>query len=310
MHEFFPVVRRSPLGRTGHSEEGRRRTRKFLSCSHGVSRWYKDCGCTTGSEENWNQSWRTALREALDKLNDRTEKVFQRRDSKAFAGKDPDELRNAYISVLNGNKDAADFLSSQGVRDKTEHSETLQLLEGQKYAMYMFTSCGWFFADISGVEPGQNLLYAARLFELYADLLSPEAGEEFQKTLRNALSNIPGKGDGAELYRKGLGRMHNGLLSNAASLILADIYNFSDQARGRLFITKHIPGKKSDGNGITCIPGIVTLEDRGTGSQTAVSYLVREDSLSFIDICVEIGEQSLTCSLRELSHREQSYAFR
>ena len=58
------------------------------SCFHGVSRWYKDCGCNTGGKEGWNQKWRTPLREGLNELSEETDRIFQKGMGR-LTGRDP-----------------------------------------------------------------------------------------------------------------------------------------------------------------------------------------------------------------------------
>jgi hypothetical protein len=172
------------------------------SCAHGVGRWKEDCGCSTGGLAHWHQSWRTPLREALDFLNDRLAQVFEEHGA-AFL-KDPWAARNDYLEVILDRREEtiARFLSHHGVRElqPEEWFEPLRLLEMQRHTLLMYTSCGWFFADISGLETVQVLKYAARAMQL-GQRLTPEPLEEpFLKILEQAQSNIAAEGNGRDIF--------------------------------------------------------------------------------------------------------------
>ncbi len=275
------------------------------SCSHGVSRWYRDCGCTTGSSEGWNQKWRTALREAFDELNRRAEKVFRDETVRLVPSADPDTLRNAYISVLTGRRPVPDFLNSYALSRREDRMKLLRLLDGQKYAMYMFTSCGWFFADITGVEPRQNILYAARLLALYRDILPPLTEKEFQNTLGEALSNLPEMKNGADLYREDLEKTEGAICRRAASLILEELYGLPSGHSGCLEIAGvTIPDRTQD-KVLPELRGNAVLKDRETGEARNLDYSIREDKISFTNMHLRLENKSFSVSLPDLSPEEQ-----
>ncbi|MGB9181143.1 MAG: DUF3536 domain-containing protein, partial [Pyrinomonadaceae bacterium] len=173
------------------------------SCAHGVGRWQRDCGCQTGATEGWNQSWRAPLREALDFLRERAADVFEDLAGEIF--RDPWEARDAYIElIVDRSRSREDFLRRFAKKDlsSNEQVRALTLLELQRNAMTMFTSCGWFFADISGIETVQVLKYAARTMDLMKELgLNPQR-ERFLEILSEAKSNITKYGNGADIFRK------------------------------------------------------------------------------------------------------------
>ncbi|OHD30339.1 MAG: hypothetical protein A2Y31_13080 [Spirochaetes bacterium GWC2_52_13] len=157
------------LGAILHQGEDGRGT--SWSCSHGVSRWYKDCGCHTGGEEGWNQAWRSPLREAFDLLGTEIDSIFNREVSALFHHQvDPQRLLHGYSEVLGGFTDVGSFIQQwekeSGIPVE-DHRKLAELLEGQRFKQYVFTSCGWFFSDISGIEPRQNIHYAVRAIDLY-----------------------------------------------------------------------------------------------------------------------------------------------
>lgn len=172
------------------------------SCVHGVERWRSNCGCHTGGHENWTQAWRKPLRETLDWLRDQMIPIFEQEAALFF--KDPWAARNDYVSiVLDRSLPAWDlFLSKHTLRklSKEEASKCRQLLEMQRQSMLMFTSCGWFFDEISGLETNQILQYAHRAM-VYADGLS---GLGFQAEFICRLEKAPSNKyvNGAESYRE------------------------------------------------------------------------------------------------------------
>ncbi|MFO7915757.1 MAG: DUF3536 domain-containing protein [Candidatus Krumholzibacteriales bacterium] len=178
------------------------------SCSHGVGRWKRDCGCNVNAPEGWNQKWRAPLRSGLNRLRDRLAAIFEKEGGSYL--KDPWKARNDYISVLNGNGREAreNFMKKHcsGLPDRETESRIIRLLESQRFSMYMFTSCGWFFNDISGLEARQILKYAARAIDLAGESNREPVQAELLRTLSEARSNVPGLGTGADIYSSALER--------------------------------------------------------------------------------------------------------
>jgi alpha-amylase/alpha-mannosidase (GH57 family) len=170
------------------------------SCAHGVSRWTRNCGCHTGGESGWDQEWRGPLRLALNYLRDRASEGFEDLGSKLFI--DPWAARNDYIDVLLKRRSPNEFLErhSRGPLSPADEIRAFTLLEMQRNGLLMFTSCGWFFYDISGIETIQVMKYAARVIELSDQLGLPSPRKEFLDLLAEARSNIPEKGTGADIY--------------------------------------------------------------------------------------------------------------
>ena len=158
------------------------------SCVHGVGRWSRDCGCHTGGKPGWNQSWRKPLREALNFLRDDAAEKFERVGGELLP--DPWAARNDYINVILNPKHARDGLDSR----------VWDLLEMQRSALLMFTSCGWFFSDLAGIETIQVLRYAARVIDLMNQLGLDPPRREFLELLAEAKSNRPEKGNGSDLF--------------------------------------------------------------------------------------------------------------
>ena len=172
------------------------------SCSHGVGRWIRDCGCHTGGEPGWNQAWRKPLRDALDFLRDRHAPEFEATRGGLF--NDPWQARDDSVAlILNSKASRARFLFDHAGRYLTaeESSGALTYLEAQRMLLLMYTSCGWFFNDISGIETLQILKYAARALELIDNLGLPAPRAEFMEILSEAKSNRPELGNGADIFR-------------------------------------------------------------------------------------------------------------
>jgi alpha-amylase/alpha-mannosidase (GH57 family) len=173
------------------------------SCSHGVGRWYRDCGCQTGGQPGWTQAWRGPLREALDFLRDQCAAYFESTRGQYF--KDPWEARDAYISlVLDRSRSRREFLRERAPRDLSERDRerALTFLELQRAALLMYTSCGWFFTELSGIETQQILGYAVRVISLVEELQLGSVRKPFLDILSRARSNVPGAGTGADLVRR------------------------------------------------------------------------------------------------------------
>ena len=174
------------------------------SCIHGVERWRSNCGCCSGGRPGWSQEWRQPLRAALDWLRDTLAASYA--DAMRRLGADPWEARNDYISViLDRSREAVErFFSSNSQRElnPAERIRMLRLLEMQRHSMLMYTSCGWFFDELSGIETVQVIQYAARALQLFGDLFGRGLESRFLELLAQAKSNIPEHGDGRQVYEK------------------------------------------------------------------------------------------------------------
>lgn len=172
------------------------------SCVHGVERWRNNCGCNTGAHQGWTQEWRAPLRIALDRLRDELIPVFENEGGKYF--KNPWDARDNYINVINDRtpENVEQFFASYTNHQlsKEEKNIALRLLEMQRHAMLMFTSCGWFFDEISGIESTQVLFYASRAMQLSKLITGKDLEPAFIEKLREAPSNIPEFQNGGKIY--------------------------------------------------------------------------------------------------------------
>ncbi len=175
------------------------------SCFHGVGRWKEDCGCSTGGQAGWNQKWRKPLRNALDFLRDKLALLFEREGVKYYS-KDVWEVRNKYIDVvlLRNAKTIKNFQKEYFLPELSEEDRVrgMELLEIQRQAMLMYTSCGWFFNELSGIETVQIMKYAARAMQLAANFTTEEFEQTFLDILAEAKSNIPEMGTGKDIYER------------------------------------------------------------------------------------------------------------
>jgi alpha-amylase/alpha-mannosidase (GH57 family) len=175
------------------------------SCIHGVGRWSADCGCQTGRVPGGHQRWRAPLRSALDRLRDSLAKIYEREMHGLLRG-DVWAARDAYGELLTHRApERADaFLTRLARRQLSdeERERALTLLEMQKHALFMYTSCGWFFDDISGHETAQVLKYAARAIDLATRFASNGLTAQLLTDLEKAESNLPQYRHGAEVYRQ------------------------------------------------------------------------------------------------------------
>jgi alpha-amylase/alpha-mannosidase (GH57 family) len=173
------------------------------SCVHGVERWRSNCGCNSG-RAGWNQEWRAPLREALDWLRDTVAGPYEQRAAALL--KDPWQARDEYIRIVldRSSENIDKFFGDHGSHalDENEKIAALKLLELQRHAMLMYTSCGWFFDELSGIETVQVIHYAGRVVQLARDVLGDGIEAEFVQRLQKAKSNLPEHGDGAQIYGK------------------------------------------------------------------------------------------------------------
>ncbi|MCB0578771.1 MAG: DUF3536 domain-containing protein [Phaeodactylibacter sp.] len=172
------------------------------SCVHGVERWRSNCGCNSGGRPGWTQEWRKPLREALDWLRDELIPIYEKQGAQLL--KDIWAARNDYIQVLlnRSEKTIQAFLERNARKDLNEEEKTrlLRIMEMQRHAMLMYTSCGWFFDEISGIETNQILQYANRAINYALNVAAADLHDDFVRRLEKAPSNV--YENGATSYKK------------------------------------------------------------------------------------------------------------
>ncbi|MGE5182906.1 MAG: DUF3536 domain-containing protein [Acidobacteriota bacterium] len=173
------------------------------SCAHGVERWRADCGCNSGGRPSWNQKWRRPLRDALDWLRDRVAAALDSVGGLLFT--DAWAARDAYVQVLlDGAPAREQFLATHASHSLSadERVRALSVMEMARHAMLMYTSCGWFFDDLSGIETVQCMQYAARAAELLATVGGEPVEGELVERLGAAHSNLDSEGDGRRVWER------------------------------------------------------------------------------------------------------------
>ena len=173
------------------------------SCAHGIERWRSDCGCNSGNT-HYHQRWRAPLRQALDVLQAKLNEVFERESSTPLS--DPYGAVDDYIEViLDRSRENCDAFLSKHARGELSDAQTVnvwRMLEMQRYARLMYTSCGWFFDDISNIETVKVIEYAARAIQLAREVGDLDLETEFIEDLSQIPGNKPHLANGAEVYEK------------------------------------------------------------------------------------------------------------
>ena len=196
------------------------------SCPHGIERWRDDCGCGTG-QAGWNQRWRAPLRQALDLLRDQLAVLYEKTAPPLLQF--PWEARDDYIDVVldRSPENVGSFLARHAGRElgHEEQVTALKLLEMQRHAMLMYTSCGWFFDELSGLETVQILQYAGRAIQLAEDLSGDRLEQVFLEALAQAASNLPEQGNGAEIYARHVTPARLNLLDVGAHYAISSLFS-------------------------------------------------------------------------------------
>jgi alpha-amylase/alpha-mannosidase (GH57 family) len=247
------------------------------SCAHGVERWRSDCGCN-GGKAGWNQRWRAPLRDALDLLRDALLPLVREAGAPIFI--DVDQARDAYIAVVLERAQLEPFLAAQSTHTLTpeERRIALKLMELERHALLMYTSCGWFFDDIAGIETVQIIAYAARALQLAGELFGArgEAIEaRFLERLADAQSNVPEEGSGATIYRRHGRGLQVNLEQVAAHYAISSIFaNYAEQSDLFAYRIKRLSGELvSSGRG-RLLTGEAEVMSRYTEDSERVLYAV------------------------------------
>lgn len=213
------------------------------SCIHGVERWRSDCGCNSGAHAGWDQAWRGPLREALDWLRDEMAREFETEGTELF--RDPWAARDAYVDVIldRSAQSVERFLETHGLGlvGAAQKTRSLRLMELQRHAMLMYTSCGWFFDDISGIETVQAVEYAARALQLGEELFGNGYEEAFVRLLAPARSNLRACGNGAEVYQNIVQRRRLGLEEVGGHYAIASLFDGQREDATDLFAYRVVP---------------------------------------------------------------------
>ena len=270
------------------------------SCFHGVERWRSDCGCN-GGKAGWHQRWRAPLREALDWLRDSLASLTEKAGKDLFT--DVWAARDGYIEVvlarshagqsLNGNGPVGRFLAAHALHslDSGERVRALQLMEMQRHALLMYTSCGWFFDDISGIETVQIIAYAGRALQLAAELFGAEANSleaVFTDKLRTARSNDPAAGDGAEIYRQQVKATEVNLDQVAAHYAISSLFtSYPNETQLFCYGVRRIEADTLGSGGGRLSMGRARISSQITGESEMVTYAA-----------LHFGDENITAAVK------------
>ncbi len=262
------------------------------SCEHGVERWRSNCGCN-GGKQGWNQEWRGPLRHALDEVRDAMIPLTEQEGGKLF--RDVWAARDNYIQVvLDRGAETLDrfFAENQShTLNEEERVRARELMELQRNAQLMYTSCGWFFDDISGIETVQIIAYAARVLQLAQELFGePAEGLEldFLAALAKARSNVARAGDGARIYKEQVRPMELGLEKVAAHYGISSVFSsFAEETELFCFrVRRQAYDIYTSGRGRLAL-GRASVANAITGKQQSFSFAV-----------LHFGDQNITAAVK------------
>jgi len=268
------------------------------SCVHGVERWRSDCGCN-GGKLGWNQQWRGPLREALDLLRDKTAPLAEKAARSVL--KDLWAARDAYIDIVLDRSPASldRFFAVHATHTLSpdERICALELLELQRHTQLMYTSCGWFFDEISGIETVQIIAYAGRVIQLATELFGKSATAleaQFLDLLARAKSNVPDIGDGAEVYRRFVTGARVDLEHVAAHYAISSMFHtYSDSGEVFCFdVQRQSYDLLTSGHGRVAL-GRASLRSRITEETEEICFAV-----------LHLGDQNLSAAIKRFNPQD------
>jgi alpha-amylase/alpha-mannosidase (GH57 family) len=269
------------------------------SCAHGVERWRSNCGCNSGGHGDWNQQWRAPLRESLDWLRDSLAHTFEEQGSRLL--KDVWKARNDYVQlVLNRSEENVNAFFQEHATHNLEHAElvrALKLLEMQRNAMLMYTSCGWFFDELSGLEAVQVLHYAGRAIQLAREVAGePHIEPQFLERLRDAKSNLPEQGNGEEIYRKWVIPAVVTMEKVAGHYAVSSLFeNYGDKTKIYCYSVERQEYRVETEGRVRLAVGRAHVRSEVTTEDTTLSFAV-----------LHLGDHNLTGGVREC-HQEKAF---
>ena len=261
------------------------------SCIHGVERWRSNCGCNAGGHAGWSQKWRTPLRDSLDWLRDAMEAAFEKKAISLL--KDPWKARNDYIDILldRSPENIESFLTRHALHllDNAEKITVRKLLELQRHAMLMYTSCGWFFDELTGIETLQNLFYAARVLQLIKEIFGYNLEPRFLPLLAQAASNLPEWGDGRSIYDKAIKPSVINLEKVGAHYAMSSLFNdYPEKSTIYCFTAEQMDYQTSEAGKAKLVVGNLWIAAEISSEKTRLSFGV-----------IHFGDHNLSCGVRE-----------
>jgi alpha-amylase/alpha-mannosidase (GH57 family) len=261
------------------------------SCIHGVERWRDNCGCNSGMHHNWTQTWRKPLREALDWLRDQLISLYQEEASLYL--KNPWEARNDYIEVIfdRSHENIKGFLEKHAVKDlsREEQIRVLKLFEIQRNAMLMYTSCGWFFDEVSGIETVQIVQYASKALQYAEELKGKFLEPTFLKYLEKAPSNI--FKNAAEPYDRYVRSARTDLLRVAAHYSISSIFEeYPEEIDIYCYNAKSEIYKRAEAGKLTMVTGISRILSGITWDEIIIAFAV-----------VHLGDHNINAGIKDFA---------
>ena len=268
------------------------------SCVHGIERWRSNCGCNSGGHSGWNQDWRAPLRSALDWLRDQVASRYEEKARTLL--KDPWLARNNYIRlILDRSEETVDsFLAEHATRQLqiSEKITVLKLLELQRHAMLMYTSCGWFFDELSGIETVQVIQYAGRVVQLATELFGDlELEPSFLARLAEAKSNIPEHNNGARIYEKFVKPAIVDIPRLAAHYAIRSVFeDYGDRANIYSYVAERQEYRRADAGKMKLVTG-----------RAKFTSIITQESADFQFGVLHLGDHNVSGGVREYDDAEQ-----
>ena len=263
------------------------------SCFHGVGRWKEDCGCSTGGHPGWNQKWRKPLRDALDYLRDELAGLFEQEGQKYFDN--VWDVRNRYIDVIldRTEMNVKKFQQENFKPDLSDEDKVkaMELLEIQRQALLMYTSCGWFFSEISGIETVQIMKYAARAMQLASRFTNKNLEEHFLNILAEAKSNIPEHGTGKDIFERFVKPSIVTTKQIASLWALSSLYqDFEDEEGVYCYTIRKDAYKKVQKGSSTFVVGHIEIQSKITLQKSNVMFAL-----------IQYADGDFHCAIKEYS---------
>jgi alpha-amylase/alpha-mannosidase (GH57 family) len=266
------------------------------SCAHGIERWRSDCGCHTGQNPEWNQSWREPLRNALDWLRDTLAAVYEEKMTPYF--KDPWPARNDFIHVIlnRSPENIEQFLARHAVGklSPADGITVLKLLEMQRHLMLMYTSCGWFFNDLSGIETVQVIQYAGRAIQLNSETFGNDLEPQFLEYLSRARSNLAEMGDGRNIFQRFVKPAGIDLRKVAAHYAISSLFeDYPDEAAIFCYSASRQDYQSAE----------VGKAKLAVGQVSIASNITRESAAYYFGV-MHFGDHNLTCGIGDIGDED------
>jgi len=265
------------------------------SCAHGVERWKSDCGCNTGQYQ-WSQAWREPLRNALDWLRDALAPLYEEQAGALLD--DPWQARNDYIDViLDRSPENLDrFLEhhAAGPLEETDRIRVWKLLEIQRQAMLMYTSCGWFFDELSGIETVQVIQYAGRAVQLANELSDQSIEARFLENLEAAKSNLPKHKDGRRIYEKWVKPASVDLVKVGAHFAISSLFEaYPEEVPIFCYSLKNLESRSAEAGKARIAVG-----------RAEVTSMITRESARYHYGVLHLGDHNLSCGIGRLEKAE------